>query len=275
MMLIADIDKILPVLECLDDPAIKALLLTKQDLREQLLDRLRAGMPLYLRCKIAAEVRDRASRRHLDLLGKKQALEKLLVLKTAELDDSAAEVERAQAVYEDLATAHKAELAQQALLLSTAPPREVQPAPAPTTPLQAALSMLEVLPEDAATSFREWLATVSSDQLHGRLHDLADADMPGTGGPGDGAGGDVGLQSEETPPDFTAEAAALYAALPTSAKEHGLQATPTEEPPPGSTFQPFRVRAATRVDPYSAHQEDVEGSRLSGFGEATPQPDRM
>jgi hypothetical protein len=107
--------------------------------------------------------------------------------------------------------------------------------------------MLEVLPEEAAASFRGWLATVSTDQFHGRLHVLSDMDMPGTDGRCDGAAGEVGLQSVETPLDFTAEAAALFAALPTTPVEQGSRATAKEELSPASAFQPFRVRAATRV----------------------------
>ena len=148
------------------DTAILSLVVAKKLAREGLVTQVRALNPLALQRKLAADARDKAARRQLQLLAELKALETLVVAKRAEVGVAQREVHLAQVECDRLTALRQAEIRKEAdavLLQSGLPVLAGNPG-APGLPMQASSNLLQALPPQLAESCKGWWASLSVDQ---------------------------------------------------------------------------------------------------------------
>ena len=164
----AEIDCFAHAAGAMTDPAVLSLAVAKKLAREGLVAQARALKPLALQCRLAADARDKAARRQLQLLTELKALETLAVAKRAGVAQREAHL--AQVECDRLTALRQAEIRKEAdavLLQSGLPvpdPGAAVQALAPGLPMQAASSLLQALPPQLAESFKGWWASLSVDQ---------------------------------------------------------------------------------------------------------------
>ena len=262
--------------QCGDAPDIQSALAARKAKRDEAHERLRAARPLRTQLRAAEEARDKACRKHGNLVKEVHSLRLILEGKEQEMKQADTEARQAMAsvtvIHEKISNEEL-----QSDKVTTTPLGAVaeEPPPPSMTPVQWAAGLAYTLPAPARASFERWMTYASVAPYEGQEWNFDHIVMGTSDGQSSrGADPEATIIADLAPASSAGPATAPTTAAANSSATAGTPKTPANDgccrnrsPRPdgqgadSSTdwqspdMKPFR-RRSLRFDPYGGHKPD-------------------